>query len=575
MDPTIAPLYAGGPAQADTIFLQNLPASMDFSTQATFDESLAVSPTVWTKRYLQQQGWTGDDTDSPLVDVQSAQEYLKKGGFDPSTVTEPIHQKTLSRLTDRLYDKRAHEDAISRGPQGFLAGAARFGYGLAAQALDPINLASAFIPVFRAATIEALLGEAGGSALARAGVRAKIGAVEGAVGTAALEPGMHFLANQLHEDYTMADSFLNVAFGTVLGGGLHVGTGAITDWRTGVGKSLPPDSTPPIHEIPPQPGTPQRVAALSPEARVELGRVALAQAIDGREIDVAASLDLAEITQRAVDAERQPGFLKTAEELLVQRQEERQRATPGFLQTALDKLALRDLDAEKAAEQARIDERISGEVQNELGKLEDARQRELSQQLATQSPDENAARLADLMERQQGRAELLANAKALAEAAAERDLTPAELKGKLERMQAAGERDLRTYKEAALRQISQVSPELIQRLNDARLPVAERLHQTMLRGQSPESRLTPADRAMSEEAATLVETNKTPEGESVSAVEQKGLQEELANFERILKAKDSAADPAKAFTAEDEAIARAKDETKIMTAIAQCRLRKG
>jgi hypothetical protein len=75
--------------------------------------------------------------------------------------------------------------------------------------------------------------------------------------------------------------------------------------------------------------------------------------------------------------------------------------------------------AEKAAEQARIDERISGEIQNELGKLEDARQRELSQQLATQSPDENAARLADLMERQQGRTELLANAKALAEAAAE------------------------------------------------------------------------------------------------------------------------------------------------------------
>jgi hypothetical protein len=142
-------------------------------------------------------------------------------------------------------------------------------------------------------------------------------------------------------------------------------------------------------------------------------------------------------------------------------------------------------------------------------------------------------------------------------------------------MQAAGERDLRAYKEAALRQINQVSPELIQRLNDARLPVAERLHQTALRGQSPESRLTPAERAVSEEATTLVETHKTPEGESVSAVEQKGLQEELANFERILKAKDSAADPAKAFTAEDEAIARAKDETKIMTAIAQCRLRKG
>ena len=577
-DPTYAPLYAGGPAQADQVFLQNLPASLDFSVQASFDESLSVSPSRWLGRYLQQEGVTGDDTSTPLVPVEAAQEYLKAGGFDPSTITEPIHQATLNRLTDRLYEKRAHEDAIARGPGGFMAGAARFGAGLAAQALDPLNVAAGFIPIFRASTIDTLLGAAGTSALSRAAVRAQVGAVEGAVGTAMLEPGMHFLASQLHEDYTMADSLLNVAFGTVLGGGLHVGVGAVADWRlkaAAAGLAPTPDATPPVHELAPQPGTPQRIAALSPEARIEIGRIALAQAIDGRDIDIASTIDVAELTQRAIEQERQPGFLKTAEDLLAQRQEERLRNQPGFLQTALDKMALQELDTTRAAEDARIQERLSGEIQQEIGKIQDAQRRELEQTISQQTPDVNAARLADLMEAQQLRTELLNEPKRLVEEAKARDLTPDELAAKIRRLNEQAAREIQTYKQHVLAQIGQVSPEGIARLNGERRSIAERLHETAARGQSPEAQLRPADAALSKEADEIIETNKTPEGETETAAAQKELQDETANLERLLAVKESKADPAKMFAAHDEAIAQAKTDTKIMSAIAECRLRKG
>lgn len=560
-DPTYAPLYVGGPAQADQIFLQNLPSSLGFSTQATFDESLAISPSPELGRYLQQEGVIGDDTHTPLVPVAAAQEYLKAGGFDPSMITEPIHQATLNRLTVRLYEKRAHDDAIARGPGGFLAGAVRFGAGLAAQALDPVNVAAGFIPIFRAATIATLLGKAGTSVLSRAAVRVQIGAVEGAVGTALLEPGMHFLAGQLHEDYTMADSLMNVAFGAVLGGGLHAGVGAITDWRM-------KDTT--------QPGTPQRVAALSPEARIEIGRIALAQAIDGRDIDIASTIDMAELTQRAVEQERQPGFLKTAEDLLVQRQEERLRDKPGFLQTALDKLALRELDTTRAEEDLRIQERVTGEMQQEISRIQDAQRRELEQKISQQAPDVSAAQLADIMEAQQLRADLLREPKRLVEEAKARDLTPNELTAKIQRMNEQAAREIQTYYQHVLAQSGQVSPEGIARLNGDRRVVAERLHETAVRGQQPEARIRPADEALSKEADRIVDENRIPEGETESAIAQKALQDELASLKQAAKvAANTDATIEAMFAAHDDAIAQAKQDAKILRAIGECRLRKG
>jgi len=60
--------------------------------------------------------------------------------------------------------------------------------------------------------------------------RLATGAAEGAAGAAMLEPLVYGAAKQEQdEDYSLYNSLMNIAFGTVFGGGLHVASGAIGD----------------------------------------------------------------------------------------------------------------------------------------------------------------------------------------------------------------------------------------------------------------------------------------------------------------------------------------------------------
>lgn len=525
LDPTFSPIYAGGPAQSQDIFLQNLPASMSFMAKGSFQESLDVAPLEWTKRYLDKLG-VGQDEQAQRFTADEARERLKQ-----ETVTFDIPDTGMSAteyqsMVDREYAKRAHADAIARGPSGFAAGTVRFGAGLLAQAFDPINLAAGFIPVVGQARLARMLEQAGTSALARAGVYARVGMVEGAVGTAALEPGMHFLASQLQEDYTMADSLLNVGFGTILGGGLHAGVGALRDWKRSPAAAIPSTA----REVPPIGEIPQRIAALTPEAREDLGRIALAQAIDGRDIDIAASLDYHEIKQRAIDEERQPGFLQTAEDLLALRQEERLRDTPGFLQTGVQKLMLREMDAQEQAIQTRIDEKVQGGTERAIAQIEEAQARELAQQIERATPNENAGRLAHLMEMQQARAALLESVPDLKREAAARDLTVKELKEKVTRMQRAGERDLEVYRKAGLDSTK------FQRIMASQRQAEQRVQTAIEQGARQ------GDATVGDTADRLLKEQPSVEAEQASgdvAELRQELQAHLGELEAILKAEQS------------------------------------
>lgn len=564
------PLFAGGPPQSDQIFLQNLKASQEYVDQMRWEKAGGESVTTWLGRTLQQSP-IGDDQDSPLLPAEEARARLKQESVTFDIPDSGMREATFQSMVKRQYDRRAAEDAIQRGPQGLGAGIRGLGIEFARQAIDPINLAAAFIPVVGEVRMAEMLAEAGAGWAARAGVFARVGAIEGAVGTAALEPAMHYMAGQLQEDYTMADSLLNIAFGGVIGGGLHVGVGTIKDWRAGRAE-MPAGDVPNVLEVKAKGEVPEMVAALPRETRIEIGRAAIAQAIDGREIDVAALLDMATITQRATEREARPGFLKTAEELLVQRQEERMRGTPGFLQSALDKLAIRELDEAQAEINLRIQERITGDVRAELVKVEDARQRELQQRIATQEPDVTATQLADLMERQQARTELLADPSRLVEEAKARDVTVNELREKLKRMQDAGTRDLLTYKTATLRQITQISPDVITRLNEARKPVAERMQNLAKTAQPPESGIPREALQLSEEAERLVKEESAPSAQPESATARTALQDAEAELKRLVEDEASLKEE---FATEDAAIKQAGDDHKILTALAQCHLRKG
>lgn len=106
---------------------------------------------------------------------------------------------------------------------------ASFAASLGASALDPINVASAFVPVVGEARVLSLLSKAKG-AWGRAAVRAKVGVAEGAVGAALVEPLVYAGQKAVQADYDMTDSLLNVGFGAVMGAGLQPAAGGVGDF---------------------------------------------------------------------------------------------------------------------------------------------------------------------------------------------------------------------------------------------------------------------------------------------------------------------------------------------------------
>ena len=144
-------------------------------------------------------------------------------------------QSVVDIMVEEKKAERQRQSIIQRGPAGswnpfsagFYVGAAKFGTGLAVSMLDPINIGASFIPVFGQVRFAALAGK-----YSLRTARLARGAAEGAVGAALVEPLVYSAAKRVQADYGAADSLLNIAFGSILGGGLHVGIGKLRDIKT-------------------------------------------------------------------------------------------------------------------------------------------------------------------------------------------------------------------------------------------------------------------------------------------------------------------------------------------------------
>ncbi len=136
-------------------------------------------------------------------------------------------QSVVDIMVEEKKEERQRQSIIQRGPKGIAVGAAKFATGLAVSLFDPINIAASFIPVFGQARFAGLVARQG---FTRA--RLARGVTEGAVGAAVVEPIVYGVAQKVQADYGLADSLLNITFGTILGGGLHVGAGKLKDLRT-------------------------------------------------------------------------------------------------------------------------------------------------------------------------------------------------------------------------------------------------------------------------------------------------------------------------------------------------------
>tara|TARA_Y100000114_G_scaffold62335_1_gene57173 strand:- start:2754 stop:4523 length:1770 start_codon:yes stop_codon:yes gene_type:complete len=190
---------------------------------ATLDETLYYNPASALGRLLEQKLGSGRKGTT-----LSAEEYQESEFFRPGIEVgdEGITTGLASLLADRHDERRDFQTTLSRSRGGIGLGAAQFGVAIAGSFLDPLNVASVFIPSVAASRFASLSARYGTS-------RSKIatGVVDGAIGAAVIEPVVIGAAiAEQDRDYGLMDSFMNVAVGAALGGSINAVTGGISSF---------------------------------------------------------------------------------------------------------------------------------------------------------------------------------------------------------------------------------------------------------------------------------------------------------------------------------------------------------
>jgi hypothetical protein len=235
-------IYAGDAPALDRRSMLDIPADAGEVFDASFGSALSTNPSSSIMRTEQlgqaQEGLrlTGDtesilvpprnEPDTPMLDSKSARDRVTGLGLEIKIPEQGIREGALEILIDRHREQAARQQVMARAGGGSMG--TQLAAGLAASLLDPLNVASAFVPVVGEARYAAMLGRAA-SPLGRAGVRMGVGAVEGAVGAAIIEPLPLLAAGLDQTEYGLSDSLANIAMGGILGGGLHSVGGAVSD----------------------------------------------------------------------------------------------------------------------------------------------------------------------------------------------------------------------------------------------------------------------------------------------------------------------------------------------------------
>lgn len=204
-----------------------VPATTIEVLRATMESTLHTDPTPELYRMTSREAriqYSAEGRGDPLLnpDELNRRYGVEWQGKQVLTFDRAMPEDIAAELRDTKIEELRREFVLSRDPGG--NGLAKFGIGLLFSAVDPLNLAAGLVPVVGEARYAKMLYNAS-STFGRAGVRLGVGALEGAVGTAAIEPIVYAGAQQEQADYDLTDSFLNVTFGSILGGGLHVALG--------------------------------------------------------------------------------------------------------------------------------------------------------------------------------------------------------------------------------------------------------------------------------------------------------------------------------------------------------------
>lgn len=262
-------------------------------------------PTVWTQRAIergQQEG--ASDWDRTLASdfnvsghafaqqktpVLSAEEANRDYAPPGQTITDkPIEQGMAQVLGKQMTDKLQREGILSRYAEN-TGGVQRFGTGVAAFLMDPLNLGTTFIPGIGEEAIGARLGYASlheAPLLARLGARVGAGAISGVAAQAPLTALRYGVGQEEGNDYSLRQAALDLAFSGGIAAALHGGVGAFGDlFKARATRISPAD---PVVEAP-------------PATRYAATNTAVSQIVEGRMVDVKPVFDEAGL-QSTTDA---------------------------------------------------------------------------------------------------------------------------------------------------------------------------------------------------------------------------------------------------------------------------------
>ena len=222
--------------------------------EAEVDEQLKLFD--WQRyRQLQRAKETHEPIYSPQVDAYTgelevlgyrklprkllpAEEANRRYGMPQSGLTfnEPITEEAAAIIRKRKEAENYNQQILSEASGWTTAKA--YGMGILASLVQPeqiaVNVVSSLIaaPIYGLRyTPQALEAMTVGRRLA---TRAKIGAVEGLVGSVVAEPIQTHFAAEERADYDLSNTLTNLVAGTTLGAGLHVVAGTGADWINGL-----------------------------------------------------------------------------------------------------------------------------------------------------------------------------------------------------------------------------------------------------------------------------------------------------------------------------------------------------
>lgn len=217
-------------------FMNPLPSATRFTERLVEDTKGSIPPTADFSPFgttglgslfarPSQLGAVETSPESPMLSPAEANLRYKDVGLK---FTAPVRESVARMMAESKVRERSWQEVYERAriDGGIGVGNKMLGVGLEflASAADPLNIASAFIPVVSQVRWAQWAQRFG---VGRA--RLATGAIEGAAGAAMVEPIVYLNALDEQLDYSAMNSLMNIGFGAGLGGGLHWAGGYARD----------------------------------------------------------------------------------------------------------------------------------------------------------------------------------------------------------------------------------------------------------------------------------------------------------------------------------------------------------